>query len=410
MEQTWLETPAAKAFTRDLVEEHLDEACFLYDQCQFLRSDPHRPWQDVKGFEERLDPHLDALAEDPATFDDLVAEAEPEPSVLYAQVSVLCRQQRPDKLGELLGRLTPDDPEKLSAVTLALKHELPEGWQDHLPGWMAEEVQGKVLGFVHGHRRWPMPEKLVVRFREEPATLWYIGRMKATKWESFLQQGLAADDPNTRQISAIALLRLGNRDVLSHCRALLPKEPWASLVIAINGALGDLQDLVQSIQKNPTKEALLALGLLGHTDAIPVLIEALSIPDLAPQAALSLELITGANLTEKVFVQDEPEDGEPQTTGIQQERLTQNPEAWKTWWTQNKHNFSRSHCHRAGQPLNPDIARAYFESPTTPQGPRQWALEEYAIRHRLELPIANDMPVGLQVDALAQGRGHSRNV
>ena len=136
---------------------------------------------------------------------------------------------------------------------------------------------------------------------------------------------------------------------------------------------------------------------------------------------MALQLITGAQLYEDVFIPDEIDedelfeeereklqqgqiptrpDGQPFGTNIT--RLSLKPEDWQKWWTENKRHFDPKIRYRHGKPYSPACLLEILESEQSRHKVRQLAYEELVIRYGVDFPFETDMFVTQQKQALAQ--------
>src|SRR4029450_12515018 len=108
-----------------LYQDYLEEASFLYEQRLTLFDDPEITWKDVHDFEERFEAHIDGLV----VGGKLALEVCKRQArvgdfgELHAAVRVFCRQNRQDLVLAVLEELDPEAPERVQAVSDALKHE-----------------------------------------------------------------------------------------------------------------------------------------------------------------------------------------------------------------------------------------------------------------------------------------------
>jgi hypothetical protein len=136
---------------------------------------------------------------------------------------------------------------------------------------------------------------------------------------------------------------------------------------------------------------------------------------------MALQLITGAQLYEEVFIPDaidedelfEEErerfrqgqiptrpDGQPFGTTVT--RLSQNPEDWQKWWTENRGRFDPRIRYRNGKPYSPACLLENLQSDRSRRKIRQLAYEELVIRYGIDFPFETDMLVVQQKQALAK--------
>ena len=60
-----------------------------------------------------------------------------------------------------------------------------------------------------------------------PTLIWALGRLRVSEARASLYPFLDHDDTSTRAAAALALLRMGEQQVVQHCLALAPSQPWA---------------------------------------------------------------------------------------------------------------------------------------------------------------------------------------
>jgi hypothetical protein len=168
-----------------------------------------------------------------------------------------------------------------------------------------------------------------------------------------------------------------------------------------------------------TPDTLLALGLLGDSSVIDSLLEKLE-GNLAESAALALNLLTGAELYERVFIPDEvnedelfPEelelyrkegkaptkpDGTPYGEWVT--RMSRDPASWGEWWRMNRQQFVPGVRYRNGKPFSPASLLENLQNEKTPHRIRQLAYEELVIRYDVDFPFEADLFVNEQLRIL----------
>jgi len=420
-----------RRFYVELYEEHLEEASFLYAQRLTLFDDREVTWITIGEWEERLEAHIDALV----IGEDLALEVcekqavEGDFGLLFAVVSVYCRQRRFDLLKKVLEPLDPEDPEKLHAMADALKYESPPEWQTELAQALppTDPRLIGILATISGYRRIKagegLPEHILAL---PPATLrtlaWSRGRVGDKAARSPLQIWLSHEDETVRSAAAIALLRLGEQKLV-HV-ATLPDgmfaAPWS--VRAIAATPKDLTLLLTQVSRHkPKPDALLALGMMGDIAAVPVLLSHLPDAAMAAAAALGLNTLTGAELYEKVFIPEVMEedelfdeekelvkkgqpvlrpDGKPYGENVV--RLSQKQEEWNAWWASNQSRFSPGLRYRGGVPLTPMALVDTMAFAKTPRTVRQLTYEELVVRYGADIPFETDMLARQQQEAIGK--------
>ena len=172
---------------------------------------------------------------------------------------------------------------------------------------------------------------------------------------------------------------------------------------------------------NADTDCLIALGLLGDISAIHTLFSKLTSNKVAESAATALQLITGAQLYEEIFVPDKIDEDEllegelekfkegqvptrldGQPFGITVTRLSQKPEDWQQWWEENSAPFNPAIRYRNGKLYSPACLLEDLECEKSPHKVRQLAYEGLVIRYGIDFPFETDMLVTQQKQAIAQ--------
>lgn len=415
-----------KAFKIELYQEHLEDLSFLYEQRLSLMKNPELAWTDLADFEERMEAHLDALVVGEELALQVCRERAEEGDFgeLFAAVSLVCRQKRGSLLSEILQKLDCGDDNRLRAVADGLKYEFPEEWQ----GSLVKALNHKnpkflpILATVGGYRRLPVGDSLLSALGSgpelvHPAVISALGRLGTEGARKVCGQLLRHPDTAVKSSALSTLLRLGEQASLQQALLLAQGKPWPHLGIGLGGGQSAGSVLRQALAAGTADEtSLLALGLLGDLAALKPLHDSLSDPKLAAAAAEALNLITGADLYEEIFIPEPIEedelfekelkalreegkkptraDGQPFGTSVA--RLSQDPDAWKRWGTEHAPRFDRNCRYRNGKPYSPACLLENLVSPRVPNRLRQLAAEELAIRYDLAFPFETDLPVRQQ--------------
>ncbi|RPI76693.1 MAG: hypothetical protein EHM45_12125 [Desulfobacteraceae bacterium] len=428
--QTTFSTPmdSVLEFADGIFREHLLEISFLYEQRLALLDDPKFPWLDIADFEHRLEPHLSALSEGGEQALELCKQQaiESDFGELYGALCVFCRQNHFDLVMSTIKAVDLADEQKQQAIINALKHEsLPE-WENEFKKLCASKnpfevsLAAEVLGF---QRRESGPELLKALEKSDliaaSKLIWALGRIEYQAAKPLLLTFLFQKDETLASQAALALLRMGDSQVIDECLRQALTHTWPLVLLAVSAGPEALDVLLQhaTIEEH-CPDSLLALGLFGATEAIPILLSQFS-TDMAEQAALSLNLITGADLYEDIFV-PEPIDedalfdhekeklsrGEPlyapgEQPGETVTRLSQNPELWQNWWEQNQNHFAYGIRYRHGRLFSLSCLLQTLESEKSPRFLRQWAYEEWVIRYGANFPFEIDMFTNNQKQTMA---------
>ncbi len=419
-------SPAIKSdaeFSSELYLEHLEEASFLYSQRCVLLAEGRLPWPDVAEFEERLEAHLDALVLGGEAACDVCREriTEGDAGELFAAISVFCRLGARDDVETVQESLDAADTDRMQAMTDALIREMPDEWQDACLQSVAEDKPhaARLLARLAGFRRLSAGDALLKLLpgkasSEAADILQALGKIRYVEAAPvLLEQYLFCDDEALRLLAAQALMMMGEIQALEHCRSIAATYDWADLLLGISADRWAATVLIEKARERKVgPDSVLALGLSGDVEVVETLLAYVTEADTAGVAARALNLITGAEIYEDVFIpekMDEEEmfpeeiedlrqgryptrpDGKPYGENIT--RLSQNPADWEAWWAANSSLFSSGSRYRFGKPFTPVSLLETLQRESTPSAIRQLAYDELVIRYGLNLPFETGMTV-----------------
>lgn len=419
-----------EGFRVGLYLEHLEEASFLYDQLTYAEPDPELSWLDRADDEERLEAHLDALiiGGDLALAVCAQQGAEGDAGELYAAVCTFCRQDDTKRLDAVLDALDTDDPERVQAVADALCDDAPNGWWDRIAALLdADDPALQRIGArVLGYRRWSgRAERLVHLLSSDDDALvetaaWTLGRVEVDAARQPLFRLLEHENSDVCQSGALALLRLGEPAAISFCARKSGSETWPLIPLSLAGTPAYRPLLQEAAStENAPPDALIALGLLGDPAAVDLLLYQLADDHLAEPAADALDLITGAGLTETVFVPEEIDEDElfddeleayrrgkhpthPSGApyGTEVTRLAQDADAWRAWWNDHRSRFASGTRYLFGERHGPAALLAGLAAPSTPDRLRLVLLDALPICYGITPSMELRMSVRRQQDVL----------
>jgi len=421
-----------RAFNIELYQEHLEEASFLYEQRLGLLNDPELTWKDLDEFEQRLEAHIDALV----VGEELALEVcktqadEGDFGELFAAVCVFCRQKQGKLVADIFESLDVEDKERVQAVADALKFECPQDWQNSLNKLFLRRHQKSlpVLAEMFGYCRMPTSDTLVAMLRVAPEgslskIIRSIGRLRVDMAQESIMPFLRHEDDKVCTEALLTLLRIGNSQAMKQCLLIAQSQQWPYIGLGLSGNQSAVRVLLNIVNNNQaTNDCLIALGLLGDLSAVYPLVSHLGNKELAKSAAMALQLITGAELGEEVFVPEEidedalfeeelrayKEEGkvplrpEGKPFGTTEIRISRDPEVWKHWLSEHAGNFKREFRYRNGKPFSPLCLLDNLQSEQYVYQVRQMAYEELVIRYGMDVPFEADMPVRKQLQVLPQ--------
>ncbi|MBN1961019.1 MAG: hypothetical protein JW841_08730 [Deltaproteobacteria bacterium] len=332
-----------------------------------------------------------------------------------------------DEEDDTLDELIDDDDTRnalMQAVQDALIIDMPVSFKQRFNELALDKdlMLTDILWRIYGHRRWSAPsESLVIPEQPSAGYCFAVGRLQDNSAFMRLVRANHSDNEAISCAAAIGILRLKNRLLLKIQKPDY-KLPWLATAIGLAGAFDNVKEILSIPIDEWSPATTIALGLLGCIQAVKPLIEALADEDLAAMASLALNLITGAGLQEEVFIADETEDDElldeeleerqnhkesdeQQDDGSEGEyvtRLSQKPEQWQQWWSENQQKMQPELRWRCGKQYCPEVLVDFLCDQTSTPIVRDLVIEELAIRYAIDAAFEPNAPVVEQLSRLEQ--------
>jgi len=403
--------PAATDYARELLEHHWSEAAWLYARREVLHLQGHlvpmEQWLDV---ERRAASHVAALHHGgKLATDDCAARArDGDHGELHTAVRVLCRSDLAEPFDVLVNELDWQDPTRAWAVADALAWDAPAAWQRLVAAILEDEGAPEdalgPLASAAARRGWGLGDALVAVLEDGVGDLAAIAeavaRIGTAEALSPLSAVVEGDyEPEVRQAAAAAALCFDARAVLAYLGQIVGREPWAAVPVVMAAGPDALPVLVAALERSPSPELVLALGLLGHVDALPALLRALADERLATAAAEALYLLTGAVLHEETKLGSDAEG----VRGLYIERLPTSQERWAAWLDANGSALRARPTlrHRLGAPFDPGRVLDELTRTTLRPALRDAMAIELTIRQRVPYRYSSRMLVLRQREVLA---------
>jgi hypothetical protein len=367
-------------FKIELYEEYLSNCAFLSDQRRNLLAQPCGKWGLLRDWEDRIEAQIDGLV----VGNELALHVcqrralEGEPGEFETALRVFVRRSKFDLIEEVIATAKASDGPKAAAIAEGLLHE-PHPDLLNLIQRLIHMDAGllPVLARVIGYQRLPLGSFLLASQSSHPTVVWALGRLREQDAVGMLCSLLASLPEKEKGLVALALLRITND--LRAC------DHWP---LFIPGLLGQ-REHADHLLSDTSPDSSLGLGLLGETGAIPSLISRLP----QTEAALALQLITGAGLTMQTPVEGNLEDGEnlePGERPTMETKIEVDPEAWSAWWRDNQKNFGPG-CLSCGILATPKTLTQHLWSPERLHAERHWLVEQLALRDGQALGAEMDM-------------------
>jgi hypothetical protein len=434
-------------FNYNIYNDIYIEVSWLYEQHLGFLESPLYQWANLEPFEIRLNNFLDALINHDGLIDDFCLEHAFDGDIgdLFTAVSVLAKRKGLPAIKILLNDTSLNDLAMRTAIIDAVNYSLSEDDLICLVNELVDfgnpvaiEMAAKIASF----HQLDFSDVLTLYLKQldkdgdlDSHELLLHASLTAltpaldkntlsvddlTFFASLIEKKLTDE---VLQIIAITLLKAKYYEPIKDRTNQLSNYSWLILPISLLGNLSAksfLLDLLVEDAPEQTKEALIALGLIGSSDTISTLIHYLATEDFAEKASIALQLITGADLYEDAFIPDEIdpdelfpdelaryEKGEPvypegEEPGIKVHRISQDEYIWQQWLENNSSKFSSTNRYRFGRVISlPSLLEA-LKKPDTPIFIRNLIVDEIALQYGIELKIDKKMFVNAQLQVIDQ--------
>jgi uncharacterized protein (TIGR02270 family) len=348
----------------DILEEHVEEAAFLYEiRCRSF-SDPELSPEDLRDYEGRMFRHLHSLALGGFTSakllkGKLILDEDEEPGETFVAAIVYSMLDLIEPMQWLVEAISQNPPH-LSAIVDGLKlskgKEL-EGWLEYFLGHENQAVSS-VGAEVVGYRGITKLQDALVSLQQDPdshvsmSAIHSLARMGVMPAKEKIVHFLQDQDPDLVWSAVELLLRMGEPEAIAFCREKCSTpgpEINQKLVfsLGIAGTLNDAELVMNLMERQPAikKECFLALAMCGHPGTIDLLLDHLeNIDDLDTYTAAyqGLRILSGADYLPEF----DPDECEP-------DEILEYQRIWKNWWIDNGDTFRADAKWRRGEKISP---------------------------------------------------------
>ncbi len=400
------------SFYQELFEEHYDEISFLYETRHTLLVDESVNWLDFADDESRLDAHLDALQIGGAPAMNWLLELcqEGDEIAIYITCCLYCRNGDLQGLFGHFAQLDLQDEVTLNAVRQALLQEWPDGWftsMDNYP-FLEHPYLLPIFLPLYARRGKAMPETHYLAIARSSLILQpeMLASLRQLQADNALQ---LIPEPDTKALSnwrewVLIQVQLDNSAILEQLlRQPSDTIPYDLIMIGARPALA--QQICQTTDStNITR--ITAIGLAGLPDHVPELIRLLEIKECSTAAAQALHTLTGAGLTEEVFIEEEwqedelfedeleayrngqpPQHADNRPFGETEVQLSTNPQHWQAWWSQHSQQFKAGLRYRLGHLITPKALVFSLYHPLSKPSLRLLSYQELMLRYNATAPF-----------------------
>ncbi|MDC4206302.1 MAG: TIGR02270 family protein [Candidatus Manganitrophus sp.] len=388
----------------DILEEHLEEADFLFQQWTNALTDRAYDLDGFAELEERLLAHLDGLVLGGKEAWTLLEPklAGGEVGEVFAAAFVAVASGEPARIGLVQKTFAEAEGPVLDGIRHALRHTpSPEIEKIVRPSLHSEKgaVRAAAIDLI-GFRRLPLESRLLQAGLQEKDPLVVAaaanaaGRLRLADLKNEIEGALESDAASARLEAMRAGLLLKSERALSRCRkAVQERAEEGGEAILLLGLLGHPEDgllLVNALGEAAlARNAVMSLGLLGRAAGMEALIQCTADPKLARWAGEAVRTVTGVDLEKENLVapkaeakaeeedelEDDPDEGLP----------VPDPAKVEAWWRKNASRFDKKARYRKGQPYSPQKLIELLHTGTLPE--RHHAALEFALIDSKRSPL-----------------------
>ncbi|MBZ5714685.1 TIGR02270 family protein [Nannocystis pusilla] len=350
----------------DIVEEHLDEAEFLWEAWQHSLVAPDYTLDEVaEGPEERLMAHIDGLVRNgPLVARRLLIPAldDDEPARVSAAATALLLGPDPDAAFAAILEVLRDRPEQRGPLVQALACADVPALRPRLRELLAEhdgELVAAAAGVLTAQRE-PLGDTLGLLFAGEATTRALALRALADEPEPLryaraVQANLQELDPTVLDAAIDAGVRLGLAPAWARaCERVHDPDGAASLVLlALRGTASDDAALAAALcDRKRRLAALWALGFRGTPEAVDAAIEWLEDDAAAPLAGEVFTAVTGVDLDAARMALPRDRADEALVHRPEDDLPRPDPLQVLKWWTNHRGRFAAGQRYLAGAPYS----------------------------------------------------------
>ncbi len=351
---------------QDIVEEHAEEASFLWAQRDAASLDIGYDLNELDELDERLEAHMDALrlAGDMAWHAAETVLAGSDPGEVFVSAYIAFASNRQDRIDSVVEKAIGEPILSIGLVSALgwLDYQYAQPFIVNLISATVPEQRYAGLAAASLHRRDPGAALLAALSDSEPAprarAIRMAGEMGRVDLLPAIRRAYDADNDDVQFWALWSGALLGDENAAKALMPFCSTGPYALEALAVtmrtaaltNGA-GFLMELAET-GADP-RHVLTGAAVVGDPSFVPGLIEAMGDSTLAPVAGNAIALITGvdaehAGLETQLSVQTSGDDEDEDETVIP------DPVLFQKWWQDNQPRFVDGQRYLAGYQINAD--------------------------------------------------------
>jgi uncharacterized protein (TIGR02270 family) len=368
----------ANAIIPIIVEQHVEEAEFLWLQRDQAVRDPHYDLEDLSRHDDRLEAHIDGIriAGDAGLELCEAALGAEDPGTVFTASVIAFESLDGKRIERVVG-----EGSKSRAAFRGLVSAM--GWLDE--SGFKSIIGGLIRAKSQDYRRLAIAACGIRRVDPKPflepaindpdlflkaRALKAAGELKRQDLLHLLQNELQNENHTCRFEAARSALLLGDRSALRTMIQFVQsassfRMPAMQVALRVMDTQSS-QNLLKAMAKDKTqvRDVLIGMGICGDPAYIPLLFRQMEIPEMARIAGESFSMITGVDLVDEDLESESPEGFEAgPTDDLEDEDVEMDEDEdlpWPEveligqWWTQNSGAFAAGERYLAGSLVSPE--------------------------------------------------------
>lgn len=402
---------------KPIIEQHAENASFLWLQRDWAMRDPHYSLKDLAHLDDRLEAHIDGLRIAGDTGWEICKQALAlnEPGEVFAAAVLAFESEDGQRVDEVV-KVAIEAPENWRALISAVGWLSDEDYQRWVPGMLkANDLSYRRLAIAASviHRQ-DSESALTVALDDPEANiqaraLRAVGELKRRDLLPVLQQKFKSDDAACQFWAAWSAVLLRDKSSLNVLKTFATAEsPFLAQALQLMLRVMDvpsstkwLSDFTQSPEV--LRHAVLGAGIIGDPMYIPWLINLMTVPEVSRVAGEAFSMITGVDLAYDDMEGEWPEGFEagpsekPEDEDVamdsDEDLPWPEPSLIQAWWEKNKNNFRVGTRYLVGKPITVEHCKQVLN--TGFQRQRRAAALELALLQK-DVPLFNTSAPGFR--------------
>lgn len=373
----------------DVIEEHAEEAAFLWQQREAAVYAPDYDIEELTGADERLEAHLDGLRIGGEKSWEICKELGWDlPGEYFTGMSIALRLSKSDYVNEVLEEAEGDE-DATRGIISALGWVKPQTLRGLIKTLLlSDSAYRKLIGIgacaVHRARATTQLEKALYETDEAllSRSLKAAGELGQVSSLSLVQKHLDHPNDACRFEAARSTVLLGDRSALKILSLFAVSDnPFRrqAMDVALRAMeSAEAKNWIRNLAANKAqlRYALIASGIQGDPAFLPALMRQFENEEFARVAGEAFEMITGLNIFRESLevIPDVPEtaeddpneaeqiddeldtdlDDDDEELGEDEGLIIPDPDKMKPWYEANKDRFEPGQRYLCGQPVSPE--------------------------------------------------------